>query len=80
MASVVAPGTSGSMSADFGRLVAGNQARLLAEADDTLRVSGCATGLAALTVRRAWNGSRWRWRSPNSMRRFTRIAHVAAVS
>jgi predicted TIM-barrel enzyme len=65
---------------ELGRPVAGDRDRLLAEADDTLRVPGCATGLAGSCGASTMERLPTEVAITDSMRRFTRIAHVAAVS
>jgi predicted TIM-barrel enzyme len=80
MASVAALGIPGSTSAQSGCLVAGAHGRLLAEADDTMRLPGCATGLAGFFGASSMERLPTEVAITDSMRRFTRIAHVAAAS
>ena len=80
MASVVALGTPGSTSAEFWCLVEEAHDRPLAEAGDTLRLSGCATGLAGFFGASSMDRLPTEVAITDSMRRFTRIAHVAAAS
>ena len=80
MASVVALGTPGSTSAEFECLLAAAHGRLLAEADDTPRLPGCATGLAGFIGASSMERLPTEVAITDSMWRITQIAHVAAAS
>ena len=80
MASIVALGTPGSRSAEFECFVAETHCGLRAEADDTLRHPGCATGPAGFFGASSTERLPTEVAITESMRRFTRIAHVAAAS
>jgi predicted TIM-barrel enzyme len=80
MACVVAPGTPGSTSAESRRLVENVHDRPIAEADNTLRLTGCATGLAGILGASSMERLPTEVAITDSMRRFTLLAHVATAS